>query len=216
VRRPRGRGPRARRLASYLQRRLRTSAAARPGLDAARSRALFHRGAVVFTDTADFTIRTLRDGILDFLMLFERARAGAAKAVRAAGGEIVKVEADSLLLRFPDVPSACRGVAALERSLRSLNRRLPEDEQLRFSYGIGYGDLLDLEGDLFGLEVNLASKIGEDMARPGQALLTPSAADAVPARARHRVVPHGTIRFGPRSIDVHELKLALTSRGGRT
>ena len=169
---------------------------------------LFHRRAVVFTDTADFTIRTLRDGILHFLMLFERVRDGAAKVVRTCGGEIVKVEADSLLLRFPDVPSACRGVAALERFLRSLNRRLPEDEQLRFSYGIGYGDLLDLERDLFGLEVNLASKIGEDMARPGQALLTPSAAEAVPARARRRLVPHGTIRFGPRSIDVHELKLS--------
>jgi adenylate cyclase len=213
---PRGRGPRTRRLASYLRRRLKTPAGARPGLDSASAPLLFRRRAVVFTDTADFTIRTLRDGILHFLMLFERVREAAAKVVRTCGGEIVKVEADSLLLRFPDVPSACRAVAALERLLRSLNRPLPEDEQMRFSYGIGYGELLDLEGDLFGLEVNLASKIGEDMARPGQALLTPSAAEAVPARERHRVVPHGTIRFGPRSIDVHELKLALTSRGGRT
>ena len=44
--------------------------------------------------------------------------------------------------------------------------------------------MLDLDGDLFGLEVNLASKIGEDMARPGQALLTPAAADALRGAAR--------------------------------
>lgn len=203
----RGNGLRARQLAAYLRRRLRAPGRARRALDAARSPVLFRRRAVVFTDTADFTALTLRHGILHFLMVFDRVRAGAARLVRQDGGAIVKAEADSLLLRFPDVPSACRFIAALERFIRSLNRRLPEDERLRFAYGIGYGDVLDLDGDLFGLEVNLASKIGEDMARPGQALLTPAAADALRAHTRRRVSRHGAIRFGSRSIPVHEVKL---------
>ena len=40
-------------------------------------------------------------------------------------------------------------------------------------YGVGFGDVLELDGDVFGAEVNLASKIGEDLARPGEVLLTP-------------------------------------------
>jgi class 3 adenylate cyclase len=202
----RGGGPRAR-LAAYLRRRLRTAAGSRRRLDADRSAPLFCRRAVVFTDTADFTVRTLRDGILHFLMIFGRVKDGAAEVVRRHGGEVVKVEADSLLLAFPDVTSACRGVAGMERFLRGLNRRLPGDERLRFSYGIGYGDVLDLGGDLFGLEVNLASKIGEDLARPGQALLTPSAAEALRAGTRRRVSRRGSIRFGRRSLPVHAVEL---------
>ena len=61
---------------------------------------------------------------------------------------------------------------------------------MQFSYGIGYGDMLDLDDDMFGLEVNLASKIGEDLARPGEALLTPSAAAALDPATLRRVVPH--------------------------
>ena len=179
----------------------------RPALDHAISPTLFRRQAVVFTDTADFTARTLRDGILDFLMLFERVRSAAEAIVRRHGGAIVKVEADSLLLRFPDVGAACHAVKALERTLRALNRRVPERERLRFAYGIGYGDLLELEGDLFGLEVNLASKIGEDRARPGEALLTPAAADALEPAARRRLVRCRRFRFGRSTMAVHALPL---------
>jgi hypothetical protein len=53
----------------------------------------------------------------------------------------------------------------------------------------------------------VASKIGEDMARPGQVLLTPAAAEALHGRTRRRVSRHGAIRFGLHSVPVHEIKL---------
>lgn len=167
---------------------------------------LFHRQAVVYTDTADFTLRTVRDGILHFLMVFDRLVQAADPEVRRAGGTIVKVEGDSLLLRFPDAPAACRGVDTIEAVLRRLNRGRPPNEQLRFSYGIGYGDILDLEGDLFGLEVNIASKLGEDLAKPGEALLTPAAAAALDARTLRRLVPYKVVTFGERAIPVQRLR----------
>ena len=150
--------------------------------------ALFRRRAVVFTDTADFTVRTLRDGILHFLMVFERVarRGGRGRAARPAG-ELVKVEADSLLLRFPDVTARLprRGRAG-GAAAAAATAACPENERLRFSYGIGYGDVLDLDDDIFGLEVNLASKLGEDLAEPGEALLTPAAAEALRRTALER------------------------------
>jgi class 3 adenylate cyclase len=80
-------------------------------------------------------------------------------------------------------------------------------DRLRFSYGIGFGDVLELEEDVFGLEVNLASKLGEDHARPGEVLLTSSAADALPPALRRGLVPHGRVSYGGVPMAVSRLKL---------
>jgi adenylate cyclase len=203
----RHRGKRTRRLVSFLRRRAGADPAGRPEMDCRSFPDLFRKRAIVFTDTADFTIRTARDGILHFLMVFDRFVEEADKVVGRTGGDIVKVEADSLLLRYDDPAAACAGVEDLESLLRRMNRLLPANERLRFSYGIGYGDVLDLDADMFGLEVNLASKIGEDMARPGQALLTPSAASALDPATLRRVVPHKVVAFGRSALPIHRLKL---------
>jgi adenylate cyclase len=208
-------GPRTRRLLAHLRRRSGTAVAQRPARDTRAHSRLFQQRAVVFTDTADFTARTLRDGILHFLMLFERLVTAATPVLRRAGGEIVKVEGDSLLLRFPDVTAACRGVRALDALLVSLGTGRPHNERLRFSYGIGYGEVLDLEGDMFGLEVNLASKLGEDLARPGEALLTPAAAAALDAEHLRDVVPYRIVTFGGTAIPVNRLKLRRSARTSR-
>jgi class 3 adenylate cyclase len=202
-------GPRTRRLVSYLRRRRKIAPARRPATDEALRRELCRPRGIVFTDTADFTLRTARDGILHFLMIFERLCEAAAPALKPSGGRIVKVEADSLLLDFPGVIEACEGTLALDRLLQRLNAPLPRNEKLRFSYGIGYGEVLDLEGDIFGLEVNVASKLGEDLALPGEALLTPAATLALaeePIWGR-RLVPYRKVRFGGRAYAIERLPL---------
>jgi len=210
-------GARTRSLLRFLKKREGAPPPRRPEMDCRNFPDLFHRRAVVFTDTADFTVRTLRHGILHFLMVFDRVARQAAETVGPARGEVVKVEADSLLLTFPDVRRACQGVERIEALLTRLNRRLPENERLRFAYGIGYGDVLDLEDDVFGLEVNLASKVGEDLAEPGEALLTPAAAEALAGTALGgRLRDHATVDFADRALTILRLPLgAGRARGGR-
>ncbi len=208
-------GARTKKLIRYLKRRAKGKAKGRAAMDAETFPALFRKRAVVFTDTADFTMRTARDGILHFLMVFERVAEEAAAVVKKTGGELVKAEGDSLLIRYDDINRACRGVVALEGAVQRLNRGRPENERLHFSYGIGYGDVLDLDEDMFGLEVNLASKLGEDLAEPGEALLTPQAAAAVDAATLKRLVPHQVITFGTQSVPVQRLKLRSGPRSGR-
>jgi class 3 adenylate cyclase len=203
----RHRGKRTRRLVSFLRRRAGADPARRPEMDCKSFPDLFRKRAVVFTDTADFTVRTAKDGILHFLMIFDRLVEQATAVVGKTGGEIVKVEADSLLLRYDDAAAACAGVDAMESLLHRMNGSLPANERLLFSYGIGYGDVLDLDQDMFGLEVNLASKIGEDLARPGEALLTPSASASLDAATLRRVVPHKVVAFGKSAIPISRLKL---------
>src|SRR3954468_1813589 len=150
----RGAGRRTRRLRNYLPRRTRTQAARRPELDCKTFPTLFKKRAVVFTDTADFTLRTARDGILHFLMVFDAVAGIATEVIGTTGGDLVKVEGDSLLIRYDDVNAACRGVLQLDEAICAYNRGRPENEQVHFSYGVGYGDVLDLDEDMFGLEVN--------------------------------------------------------------
>jgi class 3 adenylate cyclase len=200
-------GRRTRRLLSFLRKRAKTPPPERATLDRLSHTELFGRRAIVFTDTADFTKRAARDGILHFLMVFDRVAKEAEKVIARTGGDLVKVEADSFLLRYPDVTSACRGVEELEALLKKLNRKLPENEQVRFSYGVGYGDVLDLDDDVFGLEVNLACKLGEDLARPGEVLLTPAAAAGLDAKTLRRVVSHRIVTFEGRAVPVQRLKL---------
>lgn len=208
---PGPREPRTKHLLSFLRRRARAGRTRRPALDEALRQALFATRGIVYTDTADFTLRTARDGILHFMMVFQRVVDRAARTLRPSGGRIVKVEADSLLLDFPGVEEACQGTLALDRLLHDLNAGLPRNEMLRFSYGIGQGEVLRLETDLFGLEVNLASKLGEDVARPGEALLTPDAAAALSPELRRRLVPYKECRFGGRAYTIDRLPLPRRS-----
>jgi class 3 adenylate cyclase len=200
-------GRRTRRLTAFLGRRLEAPAASRPEMDCKNFPKLFRKRAVVFTDTADFTLRTARDGILHFLMVFDRVTAIARAVVEETGGELVKVEGDSLLIRYDDANGACRSVLQMDEALVAYNRERPENEQVHFSYGIGYGDVLDTDEDMFGLEVNLASKIGEDLAEPGEALLTPAAAAELAPELLKRVVPYRVVTFGRQAIPVARLKL---------
>lgn len=203
----RPRGPRTRRLSEFLKRRARTRAARRPELDCRAFPRLFRKRAVVFTDMDDFTVLVARHGILHFLMLFDRALSVLEPALRRARGRLLKVEGDSLLLTFADAAAACAGVRALDAALRRLNRGKPAGERLAFSYGIGYGDVLEVEQDVFGLEVNLASKLGEDRARRNEALLTPAAAAGLPPRLQKRLVPYAVATFEGRAIPIQRLKL---------
>jgi len=199
--------PRGRTLVRRLQERRSLAATDRAGFDQEVFGELGRPRAVVFTDTAHFTLYSVRYGILHFMMSFQEACERVAPVI-APGGEIVKIEGDSLMLRYDSVVAACRGVARIEAALRRFNRGRPEDQLMRFSYGIGWGHVLDLEHDLFGLEVNLASKLGEDLARPGEVLLTPSAVEALPSSWRARLVRYPSFRLLDRIIPVRKLKLA--------
>ena len=190
-----------------LRERERVPAVERAAFDREVLRSLGRPRAVVFTDTADFTIRSVRDGILHFMMSFTAAADQAARLVAAHGGEVVKMEGDSLLLRFDGVAAACRAVRDMEVLLRRFNRGRAASERVRFSYGIGWGVVVDLEDDLFGLEVNLASKRGEDLARPGEALLTPAAVSALDRRWRGRLEPHASLRVVDEVVEVQRLRL---------
>jgi adenylate cyclase len=182
-------------LAAALRRRERLAPAARGTLDVRTHARLDRKLAIVYTDTDDFTVRVARHGMMHFLMIFARGVRALRPIVARHRGRLVKVEADSLLLVFPDATRACRAVIAMVAALERLNRAKPESERVEFSFGIGFGEMLDLGEDVLGLEVNLASKLGEDRARPGEILLTEAAVAALPPALGARLEPAGLVEF---------------------
>jgi class 3 adenylate cyclase len=108
----------------------------------------------------------------------------ATPVIESHGGEIIKYEADNVFAVFPDVEQAVDAAVELDRGLELVDTMLPDECDMHGEFGIGYGEVLVVENeDLYGSEVNLASKLGEDLAERGEILLTESAYARVdPAR----------------------------------
>ena len=137
--------------------------------------------AVLVLDMCGFSRLTMRYGITHFLAMIRRLGQIVRPIVEQSGGQVVKAEADDLFAIFDDVPAALGCARAIHEGLATANRFLPEDWDLHAGIGIGYGPLLIVDGvDLFGSEMNLASKLGEDTAERGETLLTSSARDQLP------------------------------------
>ncbi len=134
------------------------------------------RQAVLILDMSGFSRTTQVHGVVAFLMMIHQMRLLAEPTIAACGGTLLKAEADNLYCLFPQVDNAVRAAGEIIRRLTTANVLLPAGRRLYASIGIGFGDILVLEGeDLFGDEVNLTCKLGEDIAQGGVILLTPAA-----------------------------------------
>ena len=95
---------------------------------------------------------------------------------------MIKADADNLFCLFDRVRDAVDASLEIISRLDAANIVLPVEKHLYVAFGIGHGVILNLANeDIFGDEVNLASKLGEDIAEKGEILLT-SAAKAELAR----------------------------------
>lgn len=136
--------------------------------------------AVIFTDMSGFSKITRDRGIVHFLGLIHRMQTLCLPHVERHGGHLVKTIGDDLVLTFPSASEAVRAATKMRIACQNDAERHGAGEQIRLAMGVGFGDMLDLDGrDIYGDEVNRASKLGEDIAEPDEILLTRAAADAL-------------------------------------
>jgi class 3 adenylate cyclase len=127
-------------------------------------------------DMCGFSRLTVRHGITHFLAMIHRLHRTVGPLVARGGGQIVKTEADNVFAVFKDVRPALDSARTIQAQLAMSNRVLPEDWDLHVAIGIGYGELLVVgDHDIFGSEMNLASKLGEDVGGGGDVYLTEAA-----------------------------------------
>ncbi len=135
--------------------------------------------AVVVTDLAGFSRQSAAFGIIHFLQIIHEQKRLLFPVVADYDGIVLKVEADSLLLLFRRAVSAVRCSIEMQRACKRASERRPPEEQILLCVGIGAGRVLRIgDRDVFGTEVNAASKLGEDLAKAHEILVTQGAKDA--------------------------------------
>jgi class 3 adenylate cyclase len=145
------------------------------------------RGAVVVLDMAGFSRTSQEHGIVYYLAMIHRMRAIVGPIAKRYGGEVVKFEADNCFLRFPDVQRAIEAMIGIQMAVEAANRSTPKDLDIELSCGIDYGDFLLVgDQDCFGVPVNRASKLGEDLGDPGDILVSRDAKESLEDCARFR------------------------------
>lgn len=137
--------------------------------------------AVAVFDMSGFSRTTRSQGIVPFLAMIRMVTRLVGPSVEQSGGRVLKTEADNVWCVFPTVAEAVEAARRVRARLDAANVVLPAGRELHLSLGIGFGRVLlvdepDGTGDVFGDEVNLAGKLGEDLATQDEVLLTAQAA----------------------------------------
>ncbi|QNM94702.1 adenylate/guanylate cyclase domain-containing protein [Chitinimonas koreensis] len=181
-------------LAALLARR-RADGADLAAIDAAITARFGRTLAVMFTDLVGFSRAVEAFGIVHFLQLIDEAEALFLPLAAQHGGRCVKREGDSLLLVFAEPADALACARAMVAATVAVNPTRQPETRIEVCIGLGYGTMLCIDdGELWGAELNAASKLGEEIAHGGEILATGPFRDALP---QHRFEPHGEL-FGRR------------------
>lgn len=174
----------------------------RPGADrAAVDAGIYARfgrvQAVMFTDLVGFSRMVEAFGILHFLQLIQESEALFLPLIRQHGGSCLKREGDSLLVVFDSAVQALGAARAMVGATQALNPGRAPEERIEVCIGLGYGQVLRIDhNEVWGAEVNAASKLGEDTARGGEILVTEPFRFGVPGET---FADHGVL-FGTRPV----------------
>ena len=137
--------------------------------------------SVMYTDLVGFSRVVEAFGILHFLQLIQESEALFLPLIEQHGGACIKHEGDSLLVLFDTPQQALAAAQAMVEATVAANpRRAPED-RIEVCIGLGYGTVLRIDdNEVWGAEVNAASKLGEDTAKGGEVLVTDTFREALP------------------------------------
>ena len=131
--------------------------------------------AVMFTDLSGFSRNVAEFGIVHFLQVIYESQRLFIPCVDRHDGILLKIEGDSMLIIFRTVANALQCAVDMQRAAKTYNVSKPQEEQILQCIGLGYGPMLRIgDQDVFGREVNAASKLGEDIAKAWEILVTDS------------------------------------------
>lgn len=128
--------------------------------------------AIVVLDMVGFSHQTQEQGIIAALQQIYVLQETAIPILTAHQGRVFKQDADNLYAAFATPDAALEATEHLLTELNAID--------IHASIGIGYGEVLVVgDHNLYGNEINLASKLGEDIAGDDEILLTAAAHNAL-------------------------------------
>ena len=131
------------------------------------------RWAVLYTDLSGFSRNVAEFGIIHFLQTIYESHRLLVPLIEKSNGILLKTEGDSMLVIFRKPAKALQAAVGMQDACAAYNRGRPDEEKVLLCVGLGYGTMLRIgDSDVFGREVNAASKLGEDTAKAGEILVT--------------------------------------------
>ena len=127
-------------------------------------------------DSAGFTRATQSEGIVHYLSGILRMRKIVSPLLNEFGCINLRCEADNIFAEFPHPDQAFLAAKAAIKAVDIAEIPLQGKELYKVGVGIGYGRVLRSSHEgVFGDEMNLASKLGEDIGEAQAILLTAKA-----------------------------------------
>jgi class 3 adenylate cyclase len=131
--------------------------------------------AIMFTDLSGFSRQVAEFGIIHFLQTIQESKKMLVPCIDDHDGILLKMEGDSMLVIFKNPHKALDCAIAMQRATVDYNKMRPDTEKVLLCIGLGKGRILRIgDSDVYGAEVNAASKLGEDTAKSGDILVTGS------------------------------------------
>ncbi|MDF3820259.1 adenylate/guanylate cyclase domain-containing protein [Leptospira sp. 96542] len=128
---------------------------------------------VMFTDLSGFSRGVAKFGIIHFLQTIYESHRILIPVLDEYDGILMKDEGDSLMVLFRNTDKAIHCAIHMQKACKRYNENKTAEEQILLCIGIGYGKILKIgDTDVFGAEVNAASKLGEDTAKSWEILVT--------------------------------------------
>ena len=136
--------------------------------------------AVMFTDLSGFSSGVASFGIIHFLQIIQESQRLLIPCIDSFDGILLKMDGDSMMVIFRNITKAIECAFAMQAVCATYNTDRDEAEQIRLCVGLGFGEMLRIgDRDAYGSEVNAAAKLGEDIAKAHEILVTDSVRDAV-------------------------------------
>ena len=130
---------------------------------------------IMFTDLSGFSRGVEKFGIIHFLQTIHESERLLIPVIDEFDGILLKVEGDSFLVIFKKPYKALNAAIKMQKILKKYNVDKVDEEKVLLCIGLGFGNVLKIgDSDVFGAEVNAASKLGEDIADAWNILVTES------------------------------------------
>ena len=113
---------------------------------------------VMFTDIVGSTESIRHKGDRWMVDVLQAHNSIVREAINAFGGHEVKHTGDGIMMSFPAVEKGVKASIAIQKGIAAFNKKVP-DRAFPVRVGMSAGEPMRLEGDLFGLPVNLAARV---------------------------------------------------------
>lgn len=153
------------------------------------------RKAILSMDMTGFTSAAIRHGELNSLLRIVDAQKVVIPVLEEFGADLIRCFADDIVALFDEPGTAIDAALETHRRIRLFNKsELASKHPTRCCAGVGFGPVFRIGPNLAqGDEMNRSSKLGEDVARANETLITENAYQAV----AHR----DDLHFEPQEMD---------------